>query len=56
LKNWYNFLLTKALSASAIAKTKTLIATLWKIPVLASIVLIEHFFANLQDHIGKSTA
>jgi CHAT domain-containing protein len=42
--------------AFAIAGSKTLIATLWEIPVLASIVLIERFFANLQDHMGKSAA
>jgi tetratricopeptide (TPR) repeat protein len=34
--------------AFTLAGAKTLIATLWSIPVLASVVLVERFFDNLQ--------
>jgi CHAT domain-containing protein len=43
--------------AFTLAGAKTLIATLWEIPVLASVILVERFFDNLQIHkMGKGAA
>jgi tetratricopeptide (TPR) repeat protein len=43
--------------AFSIAGAKTTIATLWNIPVLASVILVEKFFDNLQIHkMGKGAA
>ena len=42
--------------AFAIAGAKTLIATLWEIPVYASIILIERFLDNLERNVGKAAA
>jgi CHAT domain-containing protein len=41
--------------AFSIAGAKTTIATLWAIPVLASVILVERFFDNLQK-MGKGAA
>ena len=42
--------------AFALAGAKTLIATLWEIPVYASVILIERFFDNLERYMGKAAA
>jgi tetratricopeptide (TPR) repeat protein len=43
--------------AFSIAGAKTTITTLWKIPVLASVILVERFFDNLQKQkMGKGEA
>lgn len=43
--------------AFGIAGTKTTIANLWSVPILVSVVLIERFFDNLQNHkMGKGAA
>jgi tetratricopeptide (TPR) repeat protein len=42
--------------AFALAGAKTLIATLWEIPVYASVILIERFIDNLESYMGKAAA
>jgi tetratricopeptide (TPR) repeat protein len=43
--------------AFGIAGAKTTIANLWSVPILVSVVLIERFFDNLQNHkMGKGAA
>jgi tetratricopeptide (TPR) repeat protein len=43
--------------AFGIAGAKTTIANLWSVPILISVVLIERFFDNLQNHkMGKGAA
>lgn len=42
--------------AFALAGAKTLIATLWEIPVYASVILIERFLDNLERTMGKAAA
>jgi CHAT domain len=42
--------------AFALAGTKTLVATLWEIPVYASVILIERFIDNLERYMGKAAA
>uniref|UniRef100_UPI00286DA8BF CHAT domain-containing protein n=1 Tax=Chamaesiphon sp. VAR_48_metabat_403 TaxID=2964700 RepID=UPI00286DA8BF len=42
--------------AFALAGAKTLIATLWEIPVYASVILIERFLDNLERYMGKAAA
>jgi tetratricopeptide (TPR) repeat protein len=42
--------------AFALAGAKTLIATLWEIPVYASVILIERFLDNLERSMGKAAA
>ena len=42
--------------AFALAGAKTLIATLWEIPVYASVILIERFIDNLERYMGKAAA
>ena len=42
--------------AFTLAGAKTLVATLWEIPVYASVILIERFIDNLERCMGKAAA
>ena len=42
--------------AFTLAGAKTLVATLWEIPVYASVILIERFIDNLERYMGKAAA
>jgi lipopolysaccharide biosynthesis regulator YciM len=42
--------------AFALAGAKTLVATLWEIPVYASVILVERFIDNLERYMGKAAA
>jgi tetratricopeptide (TPR) repeat protein len=42
--------------AFTLAGAKTLVATLWEIPVYASVILVERYIDNLERYMGKAAA